>query len=89
VLAGNEREKSKKGPPALASDLKNHTKVAAKEQWATEVCLSGILHALLLLLRFDSQLVVDRNYDHGKRRSRIVRHLWKRSPGLVAAECTR
>ena len=27
VLAGNEREKSKKGPPALASYLKNHTKV--------------------------------------------------------------
>jgi hypothetical protein len=27
VLAGNEHEKSKKGLPALASDLKNHTKV--------------------------------------------------------------
>ena len=44
------------------------------------------LHVLLLRLRFDRQLVVDRSYDHGKRRSRIVRHLWKQSPGLVAAE---
>jgi hypothetical protein len=32
VLAGNEREKSKKGPPALASDLKNRVLAAMERE---------------------------------------------------------
>src|SRR5882672_1146100 len=40
----------------------------------------------LLLLRLDRQPVAHRDYDHGKRRSRVIRYLWKQAAELVPTE---
>jgi hypothetical protein len=45
-----------------------------------------VIRSQCLRLGFDGQLVSDRNYDYGKRRSSVVRNERERSSELIAAE---